>query len=413
MKILFIYLIFLTSYASLAGDRTIDDLVMANTVGDGREVLSAAADIIRREDDNLAHVLVPTEVEQGLCIECDHMLELTSQVEAVLRASGEAPQEVEELAVVSAYLHYVNSQGQPDCVTYQDQSWSDEFRGVDLESAIVLFSGDFDLNRLRSWRVSGGAFAGPGRPGDTVFLRGRGDDHNLFVRVDLAREPGAAPRVTVYKLQNVRVDLAETPREKRERDNPLPDLGSPPKWQPSWQEDGEYNGSLSISSVEGTRLRVGPVLEMKDYLPKKLTLVDFRSVQKLNEANNLEVTGEISTRRQEANFKIVGRHGEGEKLWLRVKEDGDYEVGLPYSVVMSGMPIRGGFIANDNGAGASVVIRETSDSSTEARYFNSRGVSSYEFDHRRKLTENTTMTFRVSREDGQENAWLLFRYDFD
>lgn len=412
MKRIFIILIFLTSSASFAGNRTIDDLVIANDVGDAREALSAAADIIRRQRDNSAQVLVPTEVEQGVCVECDHILEITSQVEAILKASGEAPQEVEELAVVSAYMRFVNSEGQPDCVNYQDQSWSDEFRQPDLDSAIVLFSGKFDLDRLRSWRVSGGELGGPGQPGDTVFLRGRGDDHDIFVRVDLALVPGAAPRVTVYRLTDVRVDLAETPREQRQRDDPLPDLGTGPSWRPSWHEDGEYNGSLNLSG-ETAQLRIGPVLEMKDYLPKKLTLVDFRSVQQLNEENNLEVTGELSTRRQEARFKIVGRHGEGEKLWLRVKDDGDYEVGLPYSVVMNGMPLRGGFIANDSGAGASVVISESSDSVTQARYFNSNGESSYEFDHRRKLSEKTTMTFRVTREDGKENAWLLFRYDLD
>lgn len=413
MKKLLIILIFLTSCNSFAGDRTIDDLVIANSLGDGREMLSAAADIVRRQRDNAAHMLEPVDVEQGLCIECDQILELTSEVEDVLRASGEAPQEVEELAVVSAYLRYVNEAGQPDCVAYQDQSWSEEFRTADLDSAIVLFTGEFDLDRLRSWHITGGNFAGLGRPGDTVFLRGRGDDHNLFVRVDLATEYDGKPKVTIYKLRNVRVDLAETPNEKRDRDNPLPSLGTAPSWRPGWQEDGVYNGSLSINPSEVTTLRIGPSLEMKDYLPKKLTLIEFKTVQQLNENNNLEVTGEVSTRRKEARFKVVGRHGEGEKLWLRVKDDGDYEVGLPYSVVVNGMPIRGGVIANDDGAGASLVINESGDSITEARYFNTRGVTSYELDYRKRLTKKTSMTFRISNENGDENAWLFLRYDLD
>lgn len=402
------------SFGASAQQRDLDDLVQAARENDASETFRAARDIIRERNRGAGSVLMPTQVEQGVCVECQNLLSLTDQVQKILVEMNEAPQEVEELAVVSQYIRYISDTGQPDCLNYLDPKWSDEFRAPDLDSALVIYSGEFDLNRLESWRISGGSLPGDSNPGDTIFLRGRGDDKDLFIRVDQPSDIDAAPRVTVYRLIFVPDDLAETPQQVRERDNPLPDLdGAGTSWRPNWERDGAYDGSLDLSPSQTTRIHIGPILEMRDYLPRSLSILDFSTVQPLNEENNLEVRGEVSTRRQEARFAIVGRHGQGERVWLKVREDGRYEVGMPYTFKYDGVPIQGNLMANQNGAGASLSYRNNGITSTEARYFNQDGRSSYELDHRRKITEKATMTFRIAREDGKESAWLLFRYALD
>lgn len=416
MNLIVLFISILVSFESFAQShrRTIDDLVIADLTNDASEAFRAARDILRDSRNSDADVLVPIETEQGYCVECKNILGLTTEVEKILTSLGEAPREVEQLIAVSQYIRHIDDQGNIRCLNYQDPDFADEFRQPDLNSAVVIFSGDVDLSHIQSWRVSGGRLPDGGRPGDTVFLRGMGDDKDVFVRLDLNSNPERPPKVTVYKLTHIPHDLAVGAREARERDMNLPDIGNNiQSWRPGWERRGTYDGSLELSSNETTSIRVGPRLEMKDYLPRNLSILDFRTRQPLTETTDLAVSGEVSARRREAKFSIMGAHEDGEKVWLKVRENGGYEVGLPYSIMYDNIPIEGGFIANQNGAGATLTYRNGSNTSTQARYFSDHGRSSYELDHRRKITENSTITFRISREDGKENAWLLYRYDFD
>lgn len=385
---------------------------------DAQDAIRAAAKAIRYQKKNNSAVLEVQQPEFGICVECDQLLELTNQVNAVLKKLGEAPEEVERLAVVSTYYHYVDKLGDPKCATYEDFNFTDEFRMPDLNDAIVIHTGEFNFDRVNYWQIKGVNLPGPAGYGDTVFLRGRGDDKDKFVRVDIPKDREQLPRVTIYRLRNVREEMIETTKEEQDEKIKLPELGSSEKkskksWRPSWKKDGDYDGSYSLSDTEQFKLHVGPKVRMKDYLPNQITLVDFKSKHDLTEESDLEVTGEISTRRREARFSLVGKKGKGEKAWLEVRDDGDYEVGMPYQISIADMPVKGGLLANDGGLGATMVLKETEGGITEARYFNERGKSTFSIDHHRKLNEITTMTLRVSEEEGKGQAWLMFNVNFD
>tara|TARA_R110000868_G_scaffold75979_10_gene218941 strand:- start:4471 stop:5721 length:1251 start_codon:yes stop_codon:yes gene_type:complete len=416
MNYVFIFILIALSFSSFAQSnrRTVDDLVYASFTNDPREAFRAARDMIRSGENSDAEVLTQTDLEQGYCVECKNILGLTNEVTSILSRLGEAPREVEQLVAVAQYIRHVDEQGNIRCFNYQDPDFASEFRAPDLDSAVVIFSGDIDFSHIDTWRMSGGRLPDGGRPGDTIFLRGRGDDKDVFVRLDLNTNPELPPKVTLYKLTHVPANIVETANEARDRDLNLPDIGNNiQSWRPGWDRRGIYDGSLDLSSSSETSLRIGPRLEMKDYLPRNLSILDFRTRQPLTETTDLAVSGEVSARRREAKFSIMGTHEAGEKVWLKVRENGGYEVGLPYSIMYDNVPIEGGVIANQNGAGATLTYRNGRDVRTEARYFSDRGRSSYELDHRRKLTENSTITFRISRDEEGEKAWIMYRYDLD
>lgn len=416
---LLVILTILLSLSSSYAQETHSALASAIQANEPDRVIRIARDLLRQQrqqEREAASVLVPVEVEQGLCVECKNMLGLTDQVSEILTKLGEAPREVEQLAVVSSYVRKVDQDGNEECDQLVDEQWTQEFRQPDLDSAVIIYSGDLNLDRLEYWKISRGRLSNHLTIGDTFFLRGRGDDKDLFIRLDKNKEnPDQPPRVTIFRLVNVpSEELYETKKEEHEARNPLPDIDtSSSSWRPWWQKRGEYDGSFDLSLDEDTRLRLGPRVEMKDYLPKNITFLDFRSKHNLSENYDLNVEGEVSTDRQEARFTLAGRHGEGERVWIKVRPGGDYDVGVPYNFSFSDATIRGSLIANEDGAGASVVVRESDSGNTQARYFNQRGVSNFEVDHNRKLSQNTFMTFRLSKESGEEKVWLMFRYALD
>lgn len=420
MRLFLLLSILLSVSSSYAREDEHNALTAAINSNDADRVLRAARDLYRqqrRQEREAASALVPVQKEQGVCVECENLLGLTDEVTKILNELGEAPEEVEQLAVVSSYVRTVHVSGEVGCEQMFDDRFTPEFSQPDLNSAVLIYSGEMNLDHLDYWKISRARMSDRLIVGDTYFLRGRGDDKNIFIRLDKNKEdPTLPPRVTIFRLENISADekIYET-KKKREAENPLPDIEdkSSSSWRPWWQKKGEYDGSYDLSPGPDTSLKFGPRLEMKDYLPNNITILDFRTKQNVSENFDLQVEGEVSSDRQEARFALQGRHGEGERVWLAVRPGGDYDVGMPYSFSFSEASIRGSIIANEDGAGASMVIDERDNSSTNARYFNQGGDSTYEVDHNRRIAAKTYMTFRVSKDTSEEKVWLMFRYALD
>ncbi len=411
MKALLFTLFIMLSTNIYAQRRDADDLAIAAYTNDPRLALRAARDIIRENDRMAERALAQAESDHGVCVNCEAVLTLTSQVESILSELGEAPQEVEQLVVVSQYLRFVDRDGNKRCHEITDDFWSNDFASVNPESAIMIHQGEMDLDRVLSWKISGSLMENGAKAGDTYFLRGRGDDKNIFIRLDFPNGINGNPLVTTYRLVDFDKDLPETAQEQRERRYDLPNITSvdtnPLAGIP---RNTVYNGGATIYQSETSTLNVGPALRIRNYLPDDISVLDFRTTQSLDADNDLQVSADVSARRTNARFSIVGTHGEGERLWMRVEPGANVQVGLPYTFLYDRVPVTGSVIATNDGVGGSLSYRNGSSARTEASVIRENGHTRYNLDHRRRVSENGTITFRVSNEDGENTSWLLYRY---
>ncbi len=414
MKALIILFIFTICWSALAQRRDADDLAFAAFMQDPRESLRAARDIIREGEQRADSAMQRTEVEHGICVDCEPVLAITGHVEDILVSLGEAPREVEDLIVVSQYMHYINDQGQPDCHEITDLSLNPEFANIEPEDAILIHSGEIDLDRVLSWRINGGILSNGARAGDSYFLRGRGDDKDIFIRLDFPEGIHGNPSVSVYRLIDFDENIEETALRERERRINLPNVESPDS-NPlaGFPRNESLDGGTSLINSATTSLHVGPVVRFKNYLLRDISVLDFSSTQSIDEDTNLEISGEVTLKRRRARFSLVGTHGEGEQAWLQVDDRNDVRVGMPYQFSYDGAPVTGTVMASTNGYGGSLSYRNGSDSRTEASVFRDGNKTNYNLDHRRRINKKSTITFRVSNEDGQNVSWLLYRYDLD
>lgn len=408
--ILFIFL----SFNLYAQRRDVDDLVFASFTNDPSEALRAARDIIRENGRRSSDALAQTQPQHGICVNCEEILALTSNVQDILREQGLAPQEVEQLVVVSQYLRFVDNEGNQRCHEVVDEFWSNEFTLMDPENAIMIDRGELDLDRVLSWRISGRLMQNGARAGDTYFLRGRGDDKNIFIRLDFPNGINGNPVVTTYKLINFDENMAETALEQRVRRYNLPDV-TPVDENPlaGIPRNNVIDAGASLYQSETSSLHLGPSIEIRNYLPRDVSLLDFRTTQSLNEDTNLQVSGEISARNTHARFSLVGTHGEGERVWIQAEAGENVQVGIPYTFSYDQVPITGSVIATSQGVGGSLSYRNNDTARTQASVIREEGRTRFNIDHRRRLSENSTIMFRVTNEDGRNTSWLLYRYALD
>lgn len=333
-------------------------------------------------------VTIPDEdlnkIENEICVECERLTPLASEVNAILKKqahnlpdSDELKLETQSLEGIISYVSIVESNGRTRCHKIENFDTTEEFRSINDEELVFVFKEEVDGFKMRTVMFSNSG-------NQTAYFRGKGKDADKLVRVDMDGQ--GKSYITYYKIKNVKdIITYEDEKRKLEQDLSLPSLGDG-KVQKERIGKGVIDSSLNThwTGENGhVRASIGPKVEYKNFLPNKVTVVDFDNEIQLTTKTTIKSDAMVTSSgtkatatiedetipgakvktsytfepdKQSVGMSVKAKDGPGisgnveivdEKrnvdvrlikkddnpyVYMKLKDEGDYLVGLPYQL---------------------------------------------------------------------------------
>lgn len=350
----------------------------------------------------------------GLCIECEKLTEFTNQVNAILAELPETNEhsqtQIAELMAHSAYTELTQENDhQARCFKQIQTGLTQEYKNIDADDALVIYRGEMDLTRVRSFSLFGDQTYKR-----SVFLRGKRPDADKLIRVDL--NPDEKPVVTLYQLQEDTSDIYALQREKIKASLPSFAVDEKNREDSASARENRAKEDFYTRAQKEHPEEVDPLAAQvstfdMEYsssgLPKKITLLDFRDRSKLTENFEIESDIEISSDDQEM---IVGlaRTGKASMAQMKIEKEGDvelaFDMNLPAGIVQSQ------FLIGDEGAGAQFNLNHSKNSRTQLTHTTSQRSTSIE--HSTDFGNRSRLSVSLRRSNGQESGHIEYKMVF-
>lgn len=295
-------------------------------------------------------------IDMEVCVECDDMLKITKQINDIVSKLPEAQDpksaaslEIDNLIAVSTLLE-ITKNNKTNCVDIQhDPNLSDDFTKISEEDLTLEFSQEFDEFFLgaRFHRIADGH--------KTVWLRGTGDDLDKLIKIEISANE--KKKVSYYTISNVDPNISVI-KKKEKTDYNLPTLGVDSKiTAPSFKEKTSgnlaYQSELSWTSDSGAdyvKAVVGPDLEYKYYIPKKVKVLTVEAQNQFFDDYLVKSTVNVDTKSQEAEVSVVDMTDKSEVMKLKV-DGSNTNLKVPYEQEVTEVYSVKGNVEVDSGNG--------------------------------------------------------------
>jgi hypothetical protein len=352
-----------------------------------------------KEDDAQVYQKQKNVIDRhsGLCIECESLTKFTEQINEILTqlpdTNDYSETRISELMAHSAYTEFIDKKNSKTfCLEQFQTGLTQEYEDLNVDDALIIYQGEMDINRVNSLSLFGKE-----RFKRSVFLRGKKQDTDKIIRVDLT--PNEKPIVTLYQLQEDTSGIFVYQRDKVNATLPGPSLkktdrstsvAKPPiqPLKPSESSFEAFNMKYSSSDL-------------------KVTIFDFRDRSKITENFEIESDIEISSDEQEMIFGLA-RSGKASMAEMRIEKDGEiamaFDMDLPTGVVQSQ------FLVSDKGAGAEFNLNHSKRSRSKFGYNSHKQTTIVE--HSTDFGNRSKLAIIFNRTDGKESGFVEYKIVF-
>ena len=410
--------------------------------------------------------------EMEVCVECEKLIALTKDVNEILEEHAllypdkeDLLLESKNLSAIATYIEVINEDGNRSCIRGNNIDHTKEFRTINESDLILVFAQRGKFEELQSFRFDNSQR-------EVTYFRGEGSDINKLVKVELMANGDST--VSYYKIKNSEGVLPYNDDVFKKQLESLPELNSvafKAKKAPSTsRSDGVLDGEIFNDEWQGeashTRARIGPSVEYKDYLPRELTVVDVENEYRPADTTTIQSDVIISSRKQRARTTMINDLGDGDRLEntleigaskqrvgvnyydgdghgiksrltlksssqefeldvvdpkdfpyvrTRLKSDGEYAVGVPYSASAGRVDVQGE-VAHSSSGSSRLDLGVSYDGShlVDTIYINSESEEMIIISKDKVLEDKSRVSFKFkSREDknsGELNnsVWLTY-----
>ncbi len=266
------------------------------------------------------------DLQLDVCVECEDILLLTSNVNKIVdRLADQEKSEIlrfesGNLEAVRSYVELVDQiTGERTCEEKVNELLNPEFTNFE-ETALKLEVDAPLYQHFHSLQLRG--IDGT----RTVWLRGKGKDQLKFIKVQVS--PGSVPQISIYSLpgESYQEDLVSVKSRPIATATPA-QQGSDQKAEDKDVLDYQYEYQAG-DEQESFSVALGPEIHYKDYLPRRLKLLELRAKTKVSDDLYAKVDVEVNDKVQEGVVNLVNQEG-SDVATLKIDEDGSARVTVP------------------------------------------------------------------------------------
>lgn len=378
---------------------------------DLKKELRQAYDTIRqiKKSGGFELVAIPEEDKpnKGFCVSCDSLSPLVTEVNKIILKVAEAEEEkdpdkrlLETVSGLDALYHYTYSEefmsDDISCVRFDDSGTNQNNKDIDLSQTTILVSSEIPVEKINALQVKD-------EEKRTYFYRGKNDDNNIIIRIDVHDQEKA--KVTYYKMkESLLADLNKPEKEKGKKKDK--------KWE-LWASstDPEESNQKGEDRVD---YGAGISIEHSNNIPKKLTLIKGSSYTTVADIFAIKTSSEISTKKQRVSMSISSTEGDD---FAKVDIDKDFaelEIPMELDILDSGLKVNTRYSVNTkNEQKVYLTLDGEQGSSTSLILQRDAKGNSASFNRTQNLSKSQKVSLQVKSEQiGQSEAWLRYELAF-
>lgn len=326
------------------------DMSIPKLNGEGRlEIAKNLINDLERRSRSLDNIFitVPDEdlnrIENEVCVSCDRLIPLAQEINDIISKQSQGLANTDELKLenrsleaIISYVQVVEENGNRECHKIENFDTTEEFRSINEEELIFVFSEKATSAQMRGAMYSRGN-------SQVAFFRGKGADADKLVRVDMDKD--GETYITYYLIKNVKeIVTYEDEKRKLALELSLPSLGG------SSPERGEIGQGVINHSLETNwngekgyvKASIGPQVEYNNFLPKKITIVDMDNEIRVSNETTLKSEAEVTSNGARASIKVEDASIPGASIRSSYSVDGEKQ-----SVGVSLRPQRGPIVSGN------------------------------------------------------------------
>lgn len=365
-----------------------------------------------------------SELDMGVCVECEEIIKLTKEVNQILEKTeeGSDPESVTSLELgnlkaMATFTEYVDDNNKLNCLESLSNNLSDDFLSINDEELNLEFSEEV-LIRFKS-----GQFWNSNNQRKTIWLRGTGKDLNKVVKIEI--DKFNRQRLSLYTIE---VEDPTIPVERvKKKDYKLPGGKTKNYTETSTKEktSGELDYTAdyewrSSESDDYLKMSVGADIEYKYYVPDYISVLSVQAENEFFDRFKVKSKVDVNTKRQKAEFTVIDGNDSDELFTVTAKAN-KASLSVPYDVdIFEDYYIKGNMGIDTEGTQSlSAAIMDGKDEVLRSKYgVSSSGEEYMSVSATRKLSKNSVLSLKFEKREAQqlnedhESVWVSYRLRF-